>query len=164
MRKRIVPIEAGQSGAEPREVEGAWLDLERLATVEVSSEDPAHPVEAALLPNRATPSVGWRAAQPGPQLVRLRFDAPQRLRRIWLRFEEATEARTQELVLRWSGDGGASFREIVRQQWTFSPDGATREEEDYAVELDGVDVLELAVVPHVGGGESRASLVALRLA
>ncbi len=159
MRKQIVP-----TSADAPEARGAWLDLERVAAVEVTSEDPAHPIEAALLPAGAASSGGWRAAQAGPQLVRLRFDAPQRLRRIRLRVDEPSRERTQELVLRWSGDGGASFREIVRQQWTFSPQGATSEVEDYAVDLSGVGVLELAIVPHVGGGEARATLTELRVA
>src|SRR5438034_8674392 len=53
--------------------------------------------------------------------LRLIFDQPQRLTRIALVFEEAAIKRTQEFVLRWSPDGGRSFREIVRQQWNFSP-------------------------------------------
>ena len=159
MRKSIVSNQPA-----PSEAAGSWLDLESTATVEVSSEDPAHPVEAALVPGGAPSPGGWRAAEPGPQRVRLRFDAPQHLRRIRLRVDEPSVERTQELVLRWSGDGGASFREVVRQQWTFSPQGATTELEDYAVDLRAVDVLELAIVPHVGGGEARASMTELRVA
>jgi hypothetical protein len=44
------------------------------------------------------------------------FDQQQRLKRIALVFEETETPRTQEFVLRWSGDSGRSFREIVRQQ------------------------------------------------
>ena len=65
--------------------------------------------------------LGWRAAESGTQTIRLIFDEPQRLTRIALVFEETETERTQEFVLRWSGDGGRSFREIVRQQWNFSP-------------------------------------------
>lgn len=160
MRKTIVSPAAT---AAPRATD-AWWDLASIAAVEVSSEDAAHPIEAALLPERFTDGNGWRAGAAGPQLVRLRFDAPRPLRRIRLRIDEGAQERTQELVLRWSGDGGASFREIVRQQWTFSPGGATSEVEDYAVDLGRVDVLELAIVPHVGGGDARAALTELRLA
>jgi len=49
----------------------------------------------------------------------------------------------QEFVLRWSSDNGNSFREIVRQQWNFSPPDSIREAEDYAVELSEVTTLEL---------------------
>src|SRR5207245_5578755 len=101
--------------------DGDWLDVERLAQVEVTSEDAAHPIESALVPG-AEP--GWRAAQPGRQTVRLIFDRPQGLRRIWLLFIEPDVARTLEFALSWSADGGRSFKEIVRQQCNFSRAGA----------------------------------------
>ena len=72
--------------------------------------------------------------------------------------------RTQEYVLRWSADGGQSFREIVRQQWNFSPQGATSQTQDYRVELPAVTVLELSIVPDTSGGAAVASLAQLRLA
>ena len=67
-------------------------------------------------------------------------------------------------VLRWSPDGGQSYREIVRQQYNFSPPGVTREFEDYAVDLAGVTALELRIVPDIGGGDARASVAQLRIA
>jgi hypothetical protein len=78
-------------------------------------------------------------------------------------FEEIEIARTQEFVLRWSPDGGNSVKEIVRQQWNFSPPESIREVEEYQVELSGVTVLELVVKPNIGGGLARASLKNLRL-
>jgi hypothetical protein len=65
--------------------------------------------------------------------------------------------------LRWSADKGQSFREIVRQQWTFSPPNTIREAEEYQVELSDVTVLELIVVPDISGGMARASLKSMRL-
>src|SRR5207244_6980753 len=47
----------------------------------------------------------------------------------------------------WSPDGGRSFREIVRQQWNFSPPKTIREMEEYQVELSDVTILELVIVP-----------------
>jgi hypothetical protein len=157
MRKRIItPVQ--QETASP---DLEWLNMERLAEVEITSEDAAHPIESALLPVRAS---GWRAAGPGEQTIRLLFDYPQRLQRIWLNFVETRTERTQEYVLRWSPDGGQSFREIVRQQWNFSPQGATSETEDLHVELPAVTVLELSIIPDVSGGNAFASLAQLRLA
>ena len=95
-----------------------WLDLDRAAVVEVTSEEQDYPVESALVAGEMR---GWRAADSGTQTIRLIFDEPQRLTRIALVFEETETERTQEFVLRWSPDGGRSFREIVRQQWNFSP-------------------------------------------
>jgi hypothetical protein len=96
--------------------------------------------------------------------VRLVFDQPQRIKRVHLEFHEIELARTQQFVLRWSSNGGVSYREIVRQQYNFSPPGTTRECEDYPVDLDGVTTLELSIVPEISGGSARASLAQLRLA
>jgi hypothetical protein len=157
MRKRI--IRAGVEEAAPAEQH--WLDVEHLARVEITSEDPTHLIESALQPGAGS---GWRAAQPGEQTIRLLFDAPQRIKQIRLVFQEDQHARTQEFALRWSPDSGQSYREIVRQQYTFSPQGTTREVEDYTVDLDGVTALEVRIVPDIGGGNVRASLAELYIA
>ncbi len=86
-----------------------------------------------------------------------------RLTRISLVFEETETERTQEFIVRWSPDGGRSFREIVRQQWNFSPPKTIREIEEYQVELSDVTVLELVIVPDNSRGTARASLKSLRL-
>ena len=137
-----------------------WLDVERAAVVEITSEEKGYPVESAFVSREMR---GWRAAEPGPQTIRLIFDQPQRQKLISLVFEEKETARTQEFVLRWSADGGSSFREIVRQQWNFSPPETIREVEEYQVELSNVTVVELTIVPNTGGGTARASLNSLRL-
>jgi hypothetical protein len=137
-----------------------WLDLDKAASVEVTSEDENYPIEFALVGDEKR---GWRAAKPGSQAIRLIFDSPQRLRRIFLAFEDGEVFRTQEFVLRWSAHVGQPFREIVRQQWNFSSPGGVREIEDYAVDLFDVGVLELIIVPDKNGGEARASLVKMRL-
>ncbi|MFC1603254.1 carbohydrate-binding protein [Pseudomonadota bacterium] len=157
MRKRIItPVQ--QETALP---DLEWLNIEELAEVEITSEDAAHPIESALLPGYAS---GWCAAEPGKQTIRLLFTNPQQLRRIWLNFVETRTERTQEYVLRWSPDGGQSFQEIMRQQWNFSPEGATSETEDLHVELPAVTVLELSIIPEISGGNTLASLAQLRLA
>jgi len=157
MRKRILEPASPETPTD----EPAWLDLERLARVELSSEAADHPVEAALVPGDGR---GWRAGHAGEQTIRLLFDAPRTLRRIRLAFIETGPARTQEFVLAWSGDGGRSYREILRQQYHFSPPDTTRELEDYHVELEGVDALELRIVPDIGRGPACATLEQLRLA
>jgi len=136
-----------------------WLNVEALAKVEVTSEDPAYPIESGLLPGP-----GWRAAQPGPQIVRLVFDAPQLIKCLHLEFDETELTRTQQFVLRWSSDGGNSYQEIVRQQYNFSPAGATRECETYLVNLEDVTTLELDIMPDISGGPAHATLTQLRIA
>ena len=156
MRKRLItPIPQNV----PLPDEG-WLNLDGAAVVEVTSEEKKYPVESALVSGEMR---GWRAADSGTQTIRLIFDEPQRLTRIALVFEETEKQRTQEFVLRWSGDGGRSFREIVRQQWNFSPPKTTREDEEYQVDLSGVTVLELTIVPDISRGSAHASLKSLRL-
>jgi hypothetical protein len=110
------------------------------------------------------PNQGWRASQPGPQTIRLVFDEPQEVKHISLVFEEKEMTRTQEFVLRASSNPAGLFREIVRQQWNFSPPTSAREIEDYSVELSDVALLELTFVPDISGGAVRASLKSLRLA
>ncbi len=156
MRKQL--IEPGSRTGAP--VDRQWLDLEHLAQVELTSEEPAFPIESALTPDDAP---GWRAAQAGPQVIRLLFDTPQRIRCIRLAFQETECERTQEFALRWSADGGRSYRELVRQQYNFGPPANTREVEEYVVELDGMSALELDLIPDIGRGGAKASLEKLML-
>ena len=137
-----------------------WLNLDGAAVVEVTSEEKDYPVESALVSGGTR---GWRAADSGAQTIRLVFDEAQTLKRIALIFEEKDIERTQEFVLRWSGDYGRSFQEIVRQQWNFSAPNSIRDLEEYRVELSGVNVLELVIVPDISGGAAHASLKSLRL-
>lgn len=156
MRKRIIT-------PEPQKIEPAeqnWLDMEKIAEVEITSEDADYPIESALIPGSIS---GWRAAEPGQQTIRLLFNTPQQLRQIGLSFAEAHSERTQEYVLSWSADNGQSFHEIVRQQWNFSPRGATSDTEVHHVELQDVTVLELIIIPDISGGDTIASLEQLWL-
>lgn len=142
---------------------GAWLDLEKIARVEMSSEDAVFPIEHAF---GAAKTTGWRAAATGPQVVRIHFDAPQKIRRIQVHVIEQAAERAQEFAIFAETDGGR--REVVRQQFTFSPSGSTEEIEDYAVELNGVTMIELKIDPDRSHdpklSQSYASLQSLRLA
>ena len=158
MRKQIIRQSVQERSSADDQ---GWLDVENLAQVELTSEDAAHPIESALILN---PGPGWRAQQPGEQTIRLLFDNPLRISRIHLVFQEDERERTQEFVLRWSPHPGGSAREIVRQQYNLSPPDVTCEREDYVVELDGLRMLELVIIPDISGGEARASLAQLRLA
>ena len=157
MRKRIIaPLEQETASSEDD-----WLDLGSLAEVEVTSEDVAYPIEAALLSGHGS---GWRAAAPGKQTIRLLFTRPQCLKRIRLSYVEPATPRTQEYVLRWSADGGQSYREIVRQQWNFNPPSGISETEDHHVDLPAVTTLELTIIPEISGGNAIASLARLSVA
>jgi len=156
VRKRLIT----QNRALIQALGEGLLDIERAATVEVTSEDKDFPVESVFL---VEPREGWRAAEAGPQTIRLLFDKPEELNRISLVFEEKELTRTQEFVLRISSSAGGPLREIVRQQWNFSPPNSMREIEDYRVDLSDVTVVELIIVPDISGGVTHASLNRMQL-
>jgi hypothetical protein len=156
MQKRVIEREPASGVSDAK-----WLDPESQTTVEISSEDPDRPIEFAF---RSSDEVGWRASAPGVQVIRLIFQQPRRISRIRLRFSEKSAERTQEFVMRWAPDQSQPFREIVRQQWNFSPQGSTVELEDYHVDLNAVGVLELTVNPDVASQGALASLDELRIA
>jgi hypothetical protein len=157
MRKRILKSELGQLRDESDQY---WLNLDEIATVEVTSEDADFPIESAFSPN---PGSGWRASQKGEQQIRIIFDQPISLHRIQLRFDETESERTHEFAVQWLSATGGPPKEIVRQQWNFSPAGSMTEVEDYKVELNAVSVLEIAIKPDLGRREAVASLTACRL-
>ena len=156
MRKTIINPDT----INPRpQSQGEWLDLAEIATVEVTSEDPNFPIEFALTAREGS---GWRAAARGKQMIRIVLDRPRPVRRIRLEFSETESQRTQEFTLRWSQAGGP-FREIVRQQWNFSPQGSTSELEDYQVQLEKVSALELTLKPDLMPDTAFATLAAWRV-
>ena len=158
MRKQIITNATPEKGRP----EDNWLDLEHITQVEVSSEDAEHPVESALIPGSG---LGWKAAVAGEQTIRLLFDEPRKISRIRLQFNEQQGGeRTQEFVLRWSPSDDRNYREIVRQQYNFSPPAVTAEVEDYFVNLDGVAALDLKIIPDISGGQTCASLAQFRVA
>ena len=69
--------------------------------------------------------------------------------------------RVQELALRWSDDGGRTFRPLIRQQFSFSPTGAIREVEEYSVSLAHVTDLELHLIPDISHAPVVATLTAV---
>jgi hypothetical protein len=157
MRKRIVGLRHAQP---QRESDQGWLDVGQIATVEVTSEAPGCPIEGVF---GSEDGRGWRAAGAGEQHIRIIFDEPVSLNRIELRFHEPEYERTQEFMLRWSSASGGLPREIVRQQWNFSPAGSTTEAESYAVSLQAVSVLELVIRPDLRPEGATATLASWRL-
>ena len=153
IRKQLIELARPRTAPE-------WLPVQDVAQIELTSEDHAHPIDAALIGDRAG---GWRASRSGEQLIRLVFDNPQAIRLIHLVFEDSDQERVQEFTLRWSSDRGRTYATIVRQQFSFSPSGATREVEDFAVELIGATDVELHINPDISRRPVVASLRALRI-
>ena len=157
MRKRIIGTQtAAESGSSE-----AWLDLEAIADVELTSENEAYPVEAAF---SADSGAGWKAATNGRQTIRLIFKQPQRVRWIRLEFIESDVERSQEFVLHYAEENSAVLREIIRQQWTFSPRGSTSEIEEYSIDVHRVRLLQLTIDPDRGRDKEVATLRRWRIA
>jgi hypothetical protein len=155
MRKSITPLPQASTISPTAD---GWLDLQQIASAEISSEDPSHPFENALRADG-----GWKAADPGPQVIRLNFDAPQAIRRIRLEFREAQRERAQEFAL-FATTAANQRREIVRQQWTFSPGGSASEVEDYSVDLPAILSLELEIDPGRHDKSAMATLESISVA
>jgi hypothetical protein len=156
MRKRLIPSDRRSTS----ESGPAWLELERAASVEVTSEAEGYPIEGALAGDGQR---GWRADAPGTQTIRLLFDHPQALRVIRLLFKEESFSRTQEFVLRWLPYGAGSWKDIVRQQWNFSPPDTVQECEEYKLELASAAAIELSINPDISRDGIRASLESWQL-
>ena len=158
MRKSII----GQAGGVTTEqLEDEWLDAASIARVEVTSEDPDYPVESVFNFGKGP---GWRSSGAGEQTIRLIFDEPRRIRRVWLRFVEPERERTQEFVLRWSANSASPLREIARQQWNFSPSGATVEIEDYKVNVQDAGIFALSIKADISDHRVPATLAEWRVA
>jgi hypothetical protein len=155
MRKSIAPLPQASTISPTSD---GWLDLREIASAEISSEDPSHPFENALQGGG-----GWRAAAPGPQVIRLNFDEPQYIRRIRVEFREEHRERAQEFAL-FVSSAANQRREIVRQQWTFSPGGSATEVEDYSVDLPAILSLELEIDPGRHDKSAMATLESISVA
>ena len=137
----------------PAESDAGWLNLSEIATVEVTSEDERFPIETVFA-NDGGP--GWRAARPGKQVIRIIFDEPVAVRRIRLRFDERESERTQEFTLSWyPAAGGSQGNRAPAVEFQL---GAVTEIEDYALNLDGVAGLELAIQPDISSNNGVATL------
>ena len=92
-----------------------WIDLNHFARVELSSNE--NPVQLKATALAKNPGRTWRPKEPGPQTIRLVFEVPQSITKVRLVFIEEQLERTQEFVLRWRGQAGKEYQEIVRQQY-----------------------------------------------
>jgi hypothetical protein len=143
---------ATQSGAK---------DIAAVATVWVTSEAEDAPIDCAFDQSRGPGGSRWVAAMPGEQRLILAFDTPQTIRMISLEVEELEVSRTQVLHMSASSNGGQTYQELRRQEYTFSPPGTTFEHEEWAVTGEAVTHLQLVITPDKGGQPCRATLTSL---
>jgi len=158
LRKQILTDRPATLTSQPGE-----LDIPARATVLVTSETAEHPIDYVFDNQRGPGGTRWVAAEPGEQVLILAFDTAQTIRRVRLEIEELEVSRTQELELSVSSDGGQTYRELRRQEYTFSPPGTTFEREDWSITAQGVTHLRLRITPDKGGKPCRATLTSLSI-
>jgi hypothetical protein len=164
LRKQIIPTQ----GSVPADARGETLDpdtkdVAALATVLVTSESPDHPVDRLFDGRNGRGGTRWIASAAGEQTLILAFDTPQTIRDVSLEAEELQTNRTQVLILALSQDGGRSYREILRQEFVFSPPGTTFQRESWRVPADGVTHLRVVIQPDKGGAPFLATLTSLTI-
>jgi hypothetical protein len=105
----------------------------------------------------------WMSARPDTiEHIVIEFDPPQTISRLVYEVEETRRERTQEVRVEASEDGGRSYRQILVQEYNFSPRGATYQREEQRFNLRQVNHLRLTIVPNKSGSGT-ATLTALRL-
>jgi hypothetical protein len=158
LRKQIL----GNSPATP-----VWAseakDIPALATVLVSSETADHPIDFVFDGQCGPGGSHWIASESGVQTLILAFDTPQTIRALVVEIEEQQVSRTQELHLSISDDSGQSYRDVLRQEYNFSPPGTTFEREEWSVPTEGITHLRLMITPDKGGKPCRATLTSVAL-
>lgn len=157
MRKYIVHRPSPSAVSFPRQE----LDVATLATVTLSSETSEFPIDNVFDHHAGPGGTRWVAAECGEQIVTVAFDTPQLLQGILLEVEEREVERTQELTIALSADAGQTYRELLRQEYTFSPAGATFEHEEWTVPVQEVTHIRLGITPDKGGHPCRATLTTL---
>ena len=159
LRKQVIP----KPSQGPIPLEGE-ISIANVATVQVTSEETDHPIDNAFDPSRGPGGSRWIAGALGEQSVTLVFDSPQTIRQIGIEVEELAVSRTQELSLSTSSDGGRTYRELIRQEFNFSPPATSFERELWSVSAGVVTHLRLEIKPDKGGRIGRATLTSLTVA
>ena len=159
MRKKILERDHPTETPSPSEE----LDIPAIATAIVTSEAPDYPIENAFDSRRGLGGSRWMAAEPGEQTLILAFDTPQTLHQISLEVEDQQSSRTQELQLSVSDDNGQTYRELLRQEYNFSPPETTFEREEWSAHAEQVTHLRLWIKPDKGNKPCRATLTSLAL-
>ena len=158
LRKRPLEADAAASARAAGEI-----NIAGCATIAYSSENPAHPVDH-MLDGRCGPgATRWVSARPDTvEHIVVEFDRPQAISRLVYEVEETMRERAQEVRMEVWEDGGRSYRQILVQEYNFSPRGATYQREEQRFNLRQVTHLRLTLVPNKSGSGT-ASITALRL-
>ena len=158
MRKKLIQETTVQNALASGEI-----DLATSAVLAYSSEDPAHPVDHLLDRSSGPGSSRWLSARPDTiEHLVIEFDKPQSISRLIYEAVETERPRTQEVRVEASADGGDTYRQVLVQEYTFSPEGANFQREDLRLDLKNVSHLRLIIVPNKNGSGT-ATLSSLRI-
>ena len=139
------------------------IDIASLAKFGYSSEHPDHPLEHLIDGHDGRGGTRWASARPNTtERIVLDFEPPQQISCLVYEVEECCLERTQEVRVEVSTDHGRTYRQVLAQDYTFSPQGATFQHEELQLDLHAVTQLSLTIVPNKGGA-GVASLTSLRL-
>jgi hypothetical protein len=134
------------------------------ATVLVTSEICGHPIEHIFDDQHGPGSTKWIAGEAGDQSVIVAFDRPHSVRKVILEVEETEIDRTQEVTVAISHDWGQIYREVLRQEYNFSPPDTTFEREEWSLPAVGITNLWIWIRPDKGNTlDCRATISSLML-
>jgi hypothetical protein len=158
IRKRLmsdqIPMPVGSTGE---------IDIASHASLAYWSEDPNHPLEHLIDRHFGPGATRWASARPdATEYIVLEFDHVQRVSRLIYDVEECRQQRTQEVRVEVWSDRDRTYRQVLVQDYTFSPQGATFEHEDVQLDLPAISHMRLSIVPNKSGS-GIATLTSLRL-
>ncbi len=158
MRKRLMSEQISECVDRPGQI-----DVASLATFRYSSEDPDHPLDHLIDGRCGRGGTRWASARANTtECIELEFEPAQQISRLIYEAEEHRVERTQQVRVEISTDHGRMYRQVLAQDYTFSPEGATFQHEDIHLELRPITHLRLTIVPNKGGS-GVATLTSLRL-
>jgi hypothetical protein len=158
IRKRLMSDEVATPGESAGEI-----DIARHAALAYSSEDPKHPLEHLIDRHFGPGATRWASAGPdATEYIALEFDHVQRISRLIYEVEEPQEQRTQEVRIEVWSARDRTYRQVLVQDYNFSPQGATFEHEDVQLDLPAISHMRLIIVPNTRGS-GIATLTSLRL-
>jgi len=139
------------------------IDIASHAILAYSSENPDHPLEHLIDGHFGPGATQWASGRTNAtEHIVLEFDQPQRISLLIYEVEECWQERTQEVRVEVSVDGGHTYRQVLAQDYTFSPQGATFQHEELQLDLPAITHLKLTIVPNKGGS-GVATVTSLRL-
>ena len=158
VRKRPLTPDTATAGSAADEI-----DIAGCAMIAYSSEDPTHPVENLLDGLFGPGGTRWISARPDTsEHIVVEFDRPQTISRLVYEVEETMREHTQEVRVEASDDGGRVYRQILVQEYNFSPRGASFQREELRFDLRRITHLRFTIVPNKSGSGT-ASLITLCL-